>query len=121
VREGEGRRTVRGTIVLPASGVLPESATVRVQIEDVSRADAPSIVVGEQCLVGVQLRSGAELPFTVEVPESQVDHRRIYSVRAHVDTTGSGDVKAGDLVSTQSHPVLTRGYGSEARVPVRPV
>lgn len=112
---------VRGEIVLPSTGVGATSADVIVQVEDISRADAPSIVVGEQRQRGVSLHEGAVLPFVVEIPAGLIDGRRSYSVRVHVDVSGSGAVRAGDLVSTQTYPVLTRGHGAEARITVRPV
>lgn len=42
-------------------------------------------------------------------------------MRVHVDVSGSGEIEQGDLVSTQSHPVLTRGHADRAAVPVRTV
>lgn len=113
-------RTVRGTIVLPA-GTPDAKANVLVQVEDVSRADAPSRVVGQTLRKGVSLRTGAELPFEVTVPAGRVDDGSRYAVRVHVDLSGSGEVEVGDLVSTQSHPVLTRGHPDSAVVPVRKV
>ncbi|MCI0636571.1 MAG: YbaY family lipoprotein [Actinobacteria bacterium] len=115
----ESTWVVRGEVVLPQVTLPAEAAELVVQVEDVSRADAPSIVVGEQRLLGVQLYGGAVLPFEIEVPAGLVDERHSYSVRAHVDISGSGEVDVGDLVSTQSYPVLTRGYGDEAVVEVR--
>ena len=117
----EETRTVRGEIALPTSGPLGTSADVIVQVEDVSRADAPSIVVGEQRQHGVFLHGGAVLPFAVEIPARFIDERRSYSVRVHINMSGSGNVEVGDLVSTQTYPVLTRGYGSEARITVKRV
>ena len=113
-------RLVRGEILLPTGAPADAVGDVIVQVEDVSRADAPSMVVGEHRLSGVALR-GQPLPFSVEVPAHLVDPRHTYSVRVHVDMTGSGTVEVGDFVSTQSHPVLTRGYGEEAQVPVKRV
>ena len=114
-------RTVHGTILLPAIDLPDVAAKVVVQVEDVSRADAPSTVVGEQSLKGVRLQKGAVVPFTITLPAAAVDERSSYSVRAHIDVSGSGKVEVGDLVSTQSHPVLTRGSGDEAVVPVKRV
>lgn len=113
-------RTVRGKIVLPA-GTPDAKGNVLVQVEDVSRADAPSEVVGETLRKGVTLRGGAELPFAVKVPSGKVDDGRSYAVRVHVDLSGTGEVEVGDLVSTQSHPVLTRGFPDTVVVPVRKV
>lgn len=115
------KRVVRGEIALPVEAVLTEPADVMVYVEDVSRADAPAIVVGQQRQSGVSLRPGASLPFEIEIPADSVDERGFYSVRAHVDHSQSGDVTIGDLVSTQSYPVLTRGYGTVAHVNVKRV
>jgi putative lipoprotein len=114
-------RSVRGEIVLPASELPTKAADVVVQVEDVSRADAPSTVVGEQRLHGVSLRPGTSLPFTVDVPANLIDERGSYSLRVHVDVSGSGQVEVGDLVSTESYPVLTRGHGDQSRVRVKRV
>lgn len=61
------------------------------------------------------------LPFTVEIPAGLIDDRRSYSVRVHIDMSGSGIVKVGDFVSTQTYPVLTRGHGDKARISVKRV
>jgi hypothetical protein len=67
------------------------------------------------------LRGGAVLPFVVEIPAELVDDHHNYSVRVHVDVSGSGEVNVGDLVSTQTYPVLTHGLGNEARINVKSV
>jgi putative lipoprotein len=104
-------RVVHGEVTLPAEAGPLEAAEVVIQVEDVSRADAPSVVVAEQRLHGVRLRPGEALAFAVEVPSERVDPQSHYSVRVHVDVSGSGDVERGDFVSTRSYPVLTRGHG----------
>jgi putative lipoprotein len=106
-------RLVRGEIVLPAGELPDQAAEVVVQVEDVSRADAPSRVVGEQRLRRVELLPGGRLAFEIEVPADELDERMSYSVRAHVDVSGSGEVEPGDLVTTQSYPVLS-GAGGES-------
>lgn len=117
----EDQRTVQGTIALPESGVSDVVATVRVQVEDTSRADAPSRVVGEQVHRNVHLKSGKDFPFSIAVPADAVDEKSSYTVRAHVDVSGSGVVEVGDFVSTQSYPVLTRGHSNEAVIKVSQV
>ena len=109
-------KIVSGEIVLPPEEVPAKPVDVLVYVEDVSRADAPSVVVGEQILKGVSLRSGEALPFAIEVTANNIDERNLYSVRVHIDTSQSGDTTLGDFVSTQSYPVLTRGHGTEVRV-----
>ena len=111
-------RTVRGEILLPASGVAGQVGDVIVVVEDVSRADAPSQVVAQVRQPRVPLRDGATLPFAVDVPAGRIDPQSSYGVRVHIDTSGSGEVERGDLVSTQAYPVLTHGHGAEVRIRV---
>lgn len=111
-------RRVSGRIVLPQGDLPPEAASIVVAVEDVSRADAPSIVVAEQRLAHVSLREG-DVPFEVGVPPDRLQERARYAVSVHVDVTGTGIVERGDLVSTQSHPVLTAGNPDQATVPVK--
>jgi putative lipoprotein len=113
-------RHVRGRIVLPQGDLPSEAAMIVVAVEDVSRADAPSTVVAEQHLEHVSL-AGGEVAFDVDVPSGLIEERAHYTVRVHVDVTGTGIVERGDLVSTQSHPVLTGGRPDDASVPVKVV
>lgn len=112
-------RIVEGEIVLPDAELPDEAAELIVQVEDVSRADAPSTVVGEQRVRDVRLAPGGRLRFHVEVPASRVDPRLNYSLRAHVDVSGSGEVESGDLLTTQSYPVLTTKQDDAPTVDVK--
>jgi putative lipoprotein len=114
-----GSRIITGEIELPSGNLPSEAKQLVVQIEDVSRADAPSQVIAESRHSGIPLMPGASIPFKIEVPADKLDEEHSYSIRAHVDVSGSGRVDSGDLVSTQSYPVLTRGYGESARVKVK--
>lgn len=111
-------QVISGEILLPSSDRSAESAEIVIQVEDVSRVDAPSTVIGEQRQRGISLVPGRALEFAVEIPASLVNDRHDYSVRAHIDMSGSGDVEVGDFVSTQSYPVLTRGHGTKVRIRV---
>ena len=112
--------TVQGQIILPAAPGASQ-ADVIVQVEDVSRADAPSIVIAEHRQRGVHLTPGGVLPFKLEVPTDRVEENHSYSVRAHIDVSGSGEVEEGDFITTESYPVLTRGYGNDVRLKVQRV
>lgn len=114
-------RTVHGEIVLPEGVPADRRAHITVQVEDVSRADAPSEVVGEWRRDVDRLGDLRSVPFEVIVPADRVDDRRLYSVRAHVAFQETGEIAKGDLLSMQSYPVLTRGSGDCARVQVRRV
>ena len=114
-------RAVRGRIALPPEIPAERARMVRVQVEDVSRLDAPSIVVAEQRLEDVDLESSAELPYRLDVPADAVEAGKRYSVRVHVDVNGTGDVTKGDYVSTASYPVLAGGDDDELTIIVRRV
>jgi uncharacterized lipoprotein YbaY len=110
---------VKGEVVLPSGDLASRKAHLIVQVEDISRADAPATVVGAYRRSNVVLKAGGSLPFAVEVPASAIESRSAYSVSAYVGASASGDVGKGDFVSTQVYPVLTRGFGSTARVVVK--
>jgi uncharacterized lipoprotein YbaY len=95
---------------------LPQSAQARVTVEDASQSDAPSHVLGEAVLEGLSI----EKPASVEIAVDDVDPRADIIVRVHVSRSGepSQAVAAGDLITMESYPVLTHGYGDS--VVVRP-
>jgi hypothetical protein len=95
---------------------LPEHAQARVTVEDVTQADASSVVIAESVLDDLT----ADQVAVAEVEVGEVDPRADLVVRVHVAAAGrqTRDVEVGDLVSTQSYPVLTHGHGDS--VVVRP-
>lgn len=114
-------RTVQGEIVLPMGEGVSGPANLVVTVEDVSKADAPSVVIGEHRLKQVSLSPGKRVPFVIQIPAELVEERHLYSIRAHVDRSGSGEVKKEDFISTETYPVLGRGYGTSAIIKVRRV
>jgi uncharacterized lipoprotein YbaY len=74
------------------------AATIRVQLEDVSRLDASAPVVAEQ----VMDRVGDNTPLQFVVHGEALDPRARYNVRVHVDVDHDGQVSVGDYVSTRS-------------------
>lgn len=111
------RGTVTGLVSLPADTPAGTAASVLVEVRDVSRADAPSVVVGAQIQTDVRLAPGARVPFRVDVPD--LDPSASYGLRVHIDRSGSGTVESGDLLSMRAIPVR-RGStdGLEASVSV---
>jgi uncharacterized lipoprotein YbaY len=98
---------------------LPQSARARVTVEDASRADAPSQVLGEAVLEGLSI----EKPASAQIAVDDVDPRADVIVRVHVSRSGepSQAVAAGDLITTQSYPVLTHGHGDNVVVRLKVV
>jgi len=57
----------------------------------------------------------------VDVPAERIDERASYTLSAHVRTAGTEGVKPGDLITTESFPVLTRGHADEGTIRVKRV
>src|SRR5215210_7990072 len=109
-------RTLSGRIAF-REPIAAHAATVRVLVEDVSHADARATVVAEAAIPLQQpLTAGQALPFALDVPVKS-DAQGL-NVRAHVDYSGDGTIAAGDRISTQAHPVLTRGAPDHVEVVV---
>lgn len=96
--------TGRAVLREPVEG----GSTLHIYVEDVSRADAASVrAAALELPLAASLPAGAEVPFELRVEGLDPDAR--YEVRAHLDRSGNGEIESGDLVSVESHPVLTRG------------
>jgi len=109
---------VEGEIELPRDSLGQPPARIIVVLEDVSRADAPSRVIAAQDLGPRAFRAGEHIPF--RLPAGAVDAKHMYSVRVHVDISGSGEVERGDYVSTDaSHRARAAGVAASlTRIPL---
>lgn len=95
-----------GTVTNLQPTTLPEDAVVTVQIQDVSRADAPAEIIGQQVFNGP-----GQLPIPFEIPynPTQVKESHLYNVRAEIRDN------AGVLLFTTDTaiPVITQGNPTE--------
>ena len=99
--------SVTGTVSYNLRIALPPDATVIVKIEDVSRADAPSTVIGEQEIK----TEGKQVPIPYEVlydPAEIIDNHT-YTVSARI-LDGSGKLI---FISDTITPVITDGNPTE--------
>lgn len=107
-----GGSIVTGEIVFDDSAPAFSGATVRVRLEDVSRADAPAIEAARLVVPNVaHAPGGAPLSFSL----AAVDLRpgRDYLIRVHVDMDGSEPVASGDQITMESFsvsPELSRNH-----------
>ncbi len=112
---------VSGVIALTGWRGETGPATVYVRVLDTSRADAPARRIAEAVRPVARLdavvRDG--LPFSIAL--ESLDPRARYEVDVLVDLDGDGKISAGDYLSTQAYPVLTRGYPDRVDVLVQPV
>lgn len=95
---------VAGTLAPRGTGSLPAGARAHVRLEDVSLADAPARLIGEEFLPVRDPQ--APLLFHVAYDPSDIDPRHSYAVRAVIEDA-SGAVL---YRTTQVFPVLTRDH-----------
>ena len=95
-----------------------ENATVWVVLEDVTLADASSREVSRLKIPGYTHSPGGP-PLEFSLTPGPLDPNRRYQIRAHVDRTSTGRLKAGDQTTTQSYPVATQGYPSRVHAQLR--
>ena len=100
--------TLSGTVTYRERIMLRPDATITVRLQDVSRQDAPALLIAEQ-QISAQGKS-VPVPFSLEYDPARIDERYTYAVRA--------DIRGGDgalLWTTDTHyPVLTRGAPQES-------
>ena len=95
--------TVTGTVTYRQRIALPPDAVVNVTIEDVSRADAPADMIGQQI---IETRgSQVPIPFAVPYDSNKIEENHSYNLRA-TNKDGSGKLL---FTSDTAVPVITRG------------
>lgn len=111
---GAGTARVTGTIALRDSTTLPPSAIVSVQLVDVSRADAPAILLGEQAIAA----RGRELPIAFEIAydPSKIEASHVYAVQARIEDDGKLR-----FINDQRYAVITRGAPNQADLVLKSV
>lgn len=98
-----GEASVSGTVTYLQSSALPPDAVVTVRLEDVSRADAPAEVIGEQVIQ----TEGAQvpIPFEVTYDPGQIEENHSYSLQVRIED-GTGKLL---FINDMNVPVITRG------------
>jgi hypothetical protein len=92
-------------------------AVALIEVRDVSRADALSMVVAHARLTDVTVRPGDRVPSSSTVPE--VSDAQSLEVRIHIASSERSIVKTGDLLTTASHRVPSRGMPGHITIPVK--
>lgn len=92
---------VTGTLTYRERIALPAAAKIVVKLVDVSRADAPAIVLGEQTIEA----NGRQVPFafTIRYDADRIEANHAYAVQARIEVDG-----ALRFITDQSYPVITR-------------
>lgn len=107
-----GEASVTGMITNQDGAAIPEGATVTVQIQDTSLADAPAEVIGEQVITG---STEFPVPYEVAYDPSQIQDNHQYTMSARI-TGGDGSLlfinDTAILVITRDNPT------EEVEIPV---
>ena len=94
--------TVTGTITYVEKIALPsEGVVVTVKIEDISRAAAPAVTIGQQVIENPEQQ--VPIPFEIEYNPADIDERYVYALRARIEVDGKLW-----FINTSRYAVITR-------------
>lgn len=85
---------------------LPAGATVTVQLQDISLADAPAQILGEQVIVA---ETQVPIAFRIAYDPAEIEPNHTYALHASI-RDGQGDLW---FTTTTAHLVLTQGNPSD--------
>jgi len=106
-------KTINGTVTYLSRRAIPLDSMISVKLEDVSRADAPAVLIA-----GTRMTSDGRqvpIPFALEYDPTKIQSGRRYSLRA---TIHRPDGRADEMLftTTRSYPVFTDGRVQDGRV-----
>lgn len=107
--------TVTGNVLYLDRTALPRPGALLITLQDVSRADAPAIILARQ-EIDIIDDSAPPFPFTLVYEPARLDPRGRYVVRAEIRDAG-GDLR---FTTTESYPVITQGAPRVIDVTVHP-
>jgi len=101
-QEPSAAAKVTGSVTYLQRVALPPTATIKAQLVDVSRMDAPAGVLGEQLIAA----GGRQVPFAFEIAydPAKIVANHSYAVQARIEDDGKLR-----FISDQRYAVLTRG------------
>lgn len=104
---------VSGTVSYRERLALPPGAVLKVQLTDVSRADAPAAVIGQQIIQ----TDGAQVPIAFEIPyaPAEIQPQNAYAVRAWIEDA-EGRMR---FTTDQRYAVITRGAPTYANLTLK--
>ena len=111
---------VSGRILIAEKIPAFREATAHIYLEDISHADAESVIVAETSVVNIEhSERETEITFGLEIAdESLINPKNLYSVRIWIDTNGDGKPSATDLYSDRAYRVLTRGFRDSVEIKI---
>ena len=77
--------SINGSVIYRERMMLPPGAELEVQLEDISRADAPATVLAS---VLITPEGGPPYPFSIDYDPAEIDSRMLYALRARIELEG---------------------------------
>jgi putative lipoprotein len=111
---GAAPAKVTGIVTYRERIALPPTAVIKVQLVDVSRADAPAVVIGEQVIPA----KGMQVPwaFGIGYDPTKIEANHSYAVQARIEDDGQLR-----FISDQRYAVITRGAPVHVEMVLRSV
>lgn len=106
-RSSGERATLTGEVTYRQRIALPPEAVVKVQLQDVSLADAPATTLASHTIRPASKQ--VPIPFALRYDASGIDARHTYAVRAEIRDASGALIWTTDT----TYPVLTRGAPSD--------
>jgi putative lipoprotein len=98
---GAPPKSLEGEVFYLQRSALPPTATLSVSLQDVSRADAPAVVLAKQ---SGPIKGQAPLAFTLQYDPAQLQPGHRYAVSARIEVDGKLL-----FISTEQHTVQLDG------------
>jgi len=95
---------ITGTVSYLVRSALPPDAVIQVQLEDVSRADAPAIAIAEDRFTWG--RHQVPVAFVLKFNPSEIDPHHVYAVNARI--TVGGQLRSSMIAPTPYLPRVIR-------------
>ena len=116
---------VHGRILISAATKAFSGGTAHIFLEDISRADAPRRVVAKIEINNIEHplkdsgNSATGISFRIDFLDEAYNPKNYYSLRVWIDLNGDEKQSADDLYNDRVYPVLTRGAGNFAEIPLK--
>jgi uncharacterized lipoprotein YbaY len=103
--------TLTGSVKLPDTEMIPPSATVHVELRDVSKSDAGAMLIGK-----IEIHGGGknEAPFEILYDDKKIVAEHSYSVSCRV-------IAKGKLLFVNNSQIAVITHGAPAKDVVLPV
>ena len=114
----ENISSVTGTLDFDGAVEISQVSRAELKLIDISIADASFILIAETIITEI---TQVPMQFEIEYVDSVIIERNSYSVSADIYMTDESGKERRSHLTTQTYPVLTRGFGSEANLLVQPI